>query len=216
MKRIITIIMVLAVCSNSLAKINIDSKSVKLLNQGTVTEFIDNVCIKSPEFLVTSDRAVSRKQDDMVEASGNVYIKYSSDTWNVEGWCRELEMNNKEQFFILKGDVKAIYKIDGSTEDVTEVYADRMKFNYSEDQKAFFTGHVRAVREAVTVLSEKAFYSRPAGKIEFTHFPTAVSMSDDVKTEYAGDIISMFMEDKNIRISGNTHTRVIFKDELKM
>ncbi len=198
-----TIIFLFLIYNCSLAKINIDSEEVLLLERGRVTEFIGDVRITASNFTVTAQRAVSKKQEGIIKVDGNVYIKYSSSTFNTEGWCSELEIIIGEENYIMTGDVKTIYITDDN--DMTEIYTDKVTFDYSLNQKALFEGNVKAKRKDLTVSSGKALYLRKDRRIEFTDLPEAVSTTQDVRTEYAGDSIVLFMDDEKVKISGSAH-----------
>lgn len=196
----------------SLARVNINSSSLKILERGKVSVFIGDVHITAPNLVVTARKAVSREQEGIIEAEGDVYVKYSSTTWNIEAWCRELKIISEAQSLIMTGNAKAIYgSDDSSSNDVTEVYADRIEFNYSGRQEASFEGNVRVERNKMTVFSNKAFYSKKDERIEFTDSPKAVSLAGGVKSEYSGDSISLFIEDEKIKISGSAHAVVFHK-----
>jgi lipopolysaccharide export system protein LptA len=189
------------------------------LNKGRINEFVGDVKITSDDFIVTSDKAVSDKKTGIIEATDNVYIKYSSDTWNVEGWCDEVKIFPDKNIFIMTGSVKTVYRqanSDTNEEDQAEVFSDSVKFDYSPEQEAFFNGNVKVIKEKMEVVSREAFYSKKSGMIEFKGEPKAVNRSDEFRSECRGDIIRFFMGEEKVDIKGRAHTRIYSKDDFKM
>jgi lipopolysaccharide export system protein LptA len=199
------------------AKVNIDSNSLKILEMGKVSEFIGDVRITSEELYITADRAISREDKDIIEVSGNVYVKYSSTTWNLEGWCERLKVLSENNIMIMDENSRTIYRTtDLDNNEEVEIFADHVKMDYSENQHAFFEGNVKADNSKLNVLSDNAFYSKKKEMIEFTGNPRAVSNIEDFKSEYSGDKILMRINTEEVNLSGNAHTKVEFKNGLKM
>lgn len=199
------------------AKVNIDSDSLTILEMGKVSEFIGNVCITSDDMYITADKAVSREDKGIIEVSGNVYVKYSSTTWNLEGWCGRLKVLSENNIMIMDDNARTIYRTtDFENNEEVEIFADHVKMDYSDNQHAFFEGNVKADNTSLNVFSDKAFYSKKKEIIEFTGNPKAVSNIENYKSEYSGDKIVMRINTEEVNLSGNAHSKVAFKNGLKM
>ena len=203
----------MALCTAGLwAKVDIQSDSLRILQRGEVNQFTGNVVIVSDNIRVNAKKAVSRKNESIVEATGDVFVTYSSGTWKVESWCSSLKIMLDEEKFEMTGDVRSDYREAGSTVS-TLMNADKATFYYGGEQKAFFEGSVKAVREGITVNSGRAFYSQYIDMIEFTQDPVARSATETLTSVYSGDIINLYTEVKRIKITGNANTKVFFKNE---
>ena len=87
---------------------------------------------------------------------------------------------------------------------------------YSSDQEAFFYGNVKTKKSEITVLSDEAYFSMKKEIMEFKGSPRALSLREDVKTDYSGDIIMLYYGEEKIKILGSAHTKVSFRDEPRM
>ncbi|MFH1414716.1 MAG: LptA/OstA family protein [Elusimicrobiota bacterium] len=211
------LVMTLVLSGAAAAKINIDSKSVKFLERGNITEFIGDVFITEENMDMTADRAVSNKKEGTVEAAGNVHMNYSSSTWNVEAWCDNIMIITENKKYILTGNVRTIHKTqEGDTIDVTEISADRIIMENAVDRRIIFEDNVRTKRQDITVMSDRAVYSRDDDRIDFTGSPSAESIFEDTAAEYSGDVITVFLDEERIRITGRAHTRIYKEDDIEM
>jgi lipopolysaccharide assembly outer membrane protein LptD (OstA) len=197
------------------AKADIVSDSLRILERGAETRFKGNVVIKSDGVIVNAARAVSKKNENIVEASGDVFVEYSSGSWRVQSSCRFFEIILDEKKFIMKGDVVSDYT-EEDTGILTHIVSEKAIFYYGSNKEALFEGGVQAEREGITVNSGRAYYSKIDDMMEFTEDPVATNSTETVSSVYSGEVIILYSRQKHIRITGSAHTEVFFKNESGM
>lgn len=219
MKKVVFLLLCMVVLffSQAESKIRFSSDQSKIIDQGLATELSGNVKIVAPNIYISSEKAISKKNRSVIESKKNVYIKYSSDTWNLEGWCDNLIYLSENNMFTMTGNVKTKYiTIEDGIENVVEIYADEIIIDNSPAKKIIFNNNVKIERNGIFVNSSKAVYYRGEDIIKFTGDPKAYSTGKDVSTEYSGTQIDLFIKEEKIKVKGNAYSRIRFKDELKM
>ena len=196
------------------ARVTIDSDTLTIIERGRLNEFTGNVRIRGDGFSVDSAKAVSDRQTGIITASGDVFIKYSTDTFNLEGWCSEARIDDERKKFYLYSDVKTVYaREDG---DSAVMYADAAEVEYAAPRRAVYTGSVILETGEVRVDSERSVYSEETRSIVFTGSPTAVSRTGDTVSEYSGRVIRVHLDDERISVEGEARTRVWLENESQM
>ncbi|MGM0441599.1 MAG: LptA/OstA family protein [Elusimicrobiota bacterium] len=221
MKKVISLLFVFiaAAAAASYAAIDIESSSMDILKKGQVTEFTGNVIITGENYRIKADKAVSYREKNRVEATGNIRVEYSTKTAKLEGWCDKVIINQVEKDINLYRNVKTVYRSRNSNENRrVEILARRAFINYSEGLTAVYEKNVEVKTENTRITADTARYSRKDGVLQFAGNaaqPRAVTETEEFKSVYRGDKLKYYINKGHLEIDGKAHTR-IYLDESEM
>ena len=210
---LIQMVFLLAVCPaimGSEGKFEVESNSLKLIDKGERTEFIGDVVMTRGKMRIKSDKVISSKKTDLLEASGKVEMNYSSDTVKVSSRCRRLTVDQGTRKIRLFDDVKArITETLPEEVRAADVVSSGLEVDYAgTDIEAYFNGDVKMTSEEIEVNSEKAVYSKKAGTVVFSGAPSARTYNDKHQAGYSGEIMSVSVSEMSFSIKGNATARI--------
>ncbi len=197
-------------------RVNIESSSINILKRGRVTEFVGDVTITGENYRVNADRAVSYREKNTIEATGNVRVVYSTDTGKLEGWCDKVIINQEKKIINLTRNVRTVYELKRSAEnDRVEIRADEADIDYSKGRKALYKGDVEVVTGNTRIFSDKARYSDINGILEFggnSGQPRAVTETSQFKSVYKADSLNYYVDEEYLESEGNAHARIYINE----